>query len=193
MSIQFRCTSCQQAIETDDEMAGQNATCPYCRQITPVPLQSSLVAAPDAPAELTALQPGMTPPIPILSAPARPRSVLGWIALVCIAGGIGLTLYVGFVYAAIMSDLDLQTTPQEELRKIAEQRVQSKPGLQVLGLLGSCAMPLAGVVCAIVLLVKGAAPRWPAIVALCLIGVVFIGTCTVLMMRAGSPAPGAGG
>lgn len=198
MSIQFRCTSCQQAIETDDEMAGQNATCPYCRQITPVPLQSNLTAAPDASAEQTAFQSGTgtappTPPIPLLSAPARPKSVLGWVALVCIVVGIGLTLYFGFACKALVSDLDIENTPPEEIRKIVEQRAASKPGLQVLGLLGSCAMPLVSVACAIVLLVKGAAPRWPAIVTLCIIGVVFVGTCAAVMMRAGSPAPGAGG
>ena len=51
MAIQFRCAGCSQPIEVDDEYAGQNATCPYCRHIIRVPAESSLNVGDIAPAQ----------------------------------------------------------------------------------------------------------------------------------------------
>lgn len=39
--IQFYCSSCGRPIEVDDPFAGQQATCPYCNQVTAVPRQST--------------------------------------------------------------------------------------------------------------------------------------------------------
>ena len=41
MSIQFPCPSCGQPIEVDDEFAGQNAACPYCRRVVGVPAETA--------------------------------------------------------------------------------------------------------------------------------------------------------
>jgi endogenous inhibitor of DNA gyrase (YacG/DUF329 family) len=41
MSIQFHCPSCAQAIEVDDDVAGQSAACPYCGKVVTVPTQST--------------------------------------------------------------------------------------------------------------------------------------------------------
>jgi hypothetical protein len=43
MPIRFYCASCRRPIEVDDEHAGMVATCPYCRQVVPVPAQSTYV------------------------------------------------------------------------------------------------------------------------------------------------------
>jgi len=43
MPIRFYCASCARPIEVDDEHAGKVAACPYCRQVVPVPPQSTYV------------------------------------------------------------------------------------------------------------------------------------------------------
>lgn len=45
MAIQFRCPSCRQPIEVDDEFRGQPAACPYCRRVVTVPAESELAPA----------------------------------------------------------------------------------------------------------------------------------------------------
>jgi DNA-directed RNA polymerase subunit RPC12/RpoP len=106
MSIQFRCTSCQQPIEVDDEHAGQHAACPYCRTVITVPAQSTLesggvIQARPTGEELPGTPEGMDP----VQAPAGPPRVVqnttyarqfGTIGLVC-AGAGAVLLLVGFV------------------------------------------------------------------------------------------------
>ena len=50
MSIQFRCPSCSQPIEVDDQIAGHEAQCPYCRRVITVPNESTF----DSPDVITA-------------------------------------------------------------------------------------------------------------------------------------------
>ena len=40
MPIEFRCTQCQQMLRTPDDTAGQDARCPQCGAISPVPAES---------------------------------------------------------------------------------------------------------------------------------------------------------
>ena len=42
MTIRFRCTSCTQPIEIDDEWASKTVACPYCRKTTTAPAESTL-------------------------------------------------------------------------------------------------------------------------------------------------------
>ncbi|MBI5865950.1 MAG: hypothetical protein HZB38_15885 [Planctomycetes bacterium] len=41
MAIQFRCAGCSQPIEVDDQYAGREAQCPYCRRVVTVPQQTT--------------------------------------------------------------------------------------------------------------------------------------------------------
>jgi hypothetical protein len=41
MAIQFQCPSCGQPIEIDDEWAGQEVSCPFCRKVVTAPANST--------------------------------------------------------------------------------------------------------------------------------------------------------
>lgn len=186
MAIQFTCTACGQPIEVDDEMAGLSVTCPYCRKAVAAPPTSTLAAGATPPAAGTT-EPGGEAVLPYAgTAPPTKSSPLGWIALGCVVLCLLCLVYSMLVGQSLMADLDPESmTPQEaeEFQAILQERMQSKPELVIVSLVGSCILPLAGVICAIIALVKGYRPRWPAIVALVLLGGVAVLVCGGVLLK----------
>ncbi len=170
MAIRFVCSACRQPIEVDDEMANQAVTCPYCRTAVDVPAASTLDAGATTPPE-PADYAGPEEPLP------RKTSPLGWIALACVVVFVLSSAYFILVLASLMKGLDPNAMPPEELQQIVEERMKSKPGIQIIGYLGACVVPAIGIVCAIVALAKRNRPRWPAIVALSLLGLFAVLMC----------------
>lgn len=196
MAIQFTCTACGQPIEVDDEMADQAVTCLYCQKVVTTPAMSTLEGGAAAQAAAT-VEPGeVAIPVYAPDAPPPKTGLLGWIALACIVVSVLCLMYVGLVARSMMEGMDLKPeTPQEieEFQKAVQERMQSRPSLLVLSPLGSCVFPLAGVVCAIIALVKGYRPRWPAIVALCLVGGIVVLGCAGFLIGSAASSPFAGG
>ncbi|MBN2563007.1 MAG: hypothetical protein JXQ75_18950 [Phycisphaerae bacterium] len=192
MAIQFLCTACGQPIEVDDEMANQAVTCPYCRRVVTTPATTTLRAGDAPPASGTA-GPGEEGAVPgaVVGAAQRPKSsLLGWISLGCVVVSVLCLIYVAVVTTSMLQGLNLQpTTPDEvkEMQRILKERAQSKPGFQAIAVGGSCVVPLAGVVCAIVALAKGSRPRWPAILGLVLLAGLVVLSClgALLQMMSG--------
>ena len=77
----------------------------------------------------------------------------------------------------LLTGINLQPKTEQETRETQEAmrtRVQQRPGPVLIACASFCPLPLAGLICAIVALVKRSQPRWPAIVALCLVGVLLL-------------------
>ncbi|HVP10130.1 MAG TPA: hypothetical protein VMV94_02970 [Phycisphaerae bacterium] len=185
MAIQFLCSACGQPIEVDDDMANLPVTCPYCRKVVMTPEKSNLSARPDVVA--AGAVPGeATPPTPtpaMLTPPPR-RSVLGWIALACVILCIVSAAYSVLSLYSIFQGVDLKQMKQDEIQKMSQERMQGRLDVQIAGIFGFCAFPLVGLTCAIVALVIGAKPRWPAITAICLLGAILLLSCAGVMMQA---------
>jgi len=198
MAIQFTCTACGQPIEVDNEMADKAVTCPYCHKAGTAPATSTLDASAIPPTADTgeADGAGVLPYVGAGEAPKHKTSPMGWIALGCIVISALSLIYVSLVASSMVQDLNMKpTTPQEveELQKTMQERMETKPGLMIISTAGSCVFPLAGVVLAIIALVKRYRPRWPAIVALSLVGILILVSCAGVIMRGGMGAPGVGG
>jgi hypothetical protein len=186
MAIQFTCTACGQPIEVDDEMANMSVTCPYCRKAVVAPATGTLAAGAAPPEALTAGTGGEAALPYAGTAPPTKSGPLGWIALGCVVICLLCLGYATLVGQAMLQDLDLESvTPQEveEIQAIIQERMKSKPELVFSSIAGSCVLPLVGVVCAIIALVKGYRPRWPAIVALVLLGGVVVMVCAGLLLQ----------
>lgn len=196
MAIQFTCPACGQPIEVDDEMANRAVTCPYCRKVGTAPATSTLDASATPPAaDTVGTEAAGTLPY-AGAAPTRKASPLGWISLGCVVVSILCLVYFTTAIGSMMQDLNPEpATPEEgkELQRIMQERMQSRPGLIIIGIAGACALPLTGVVCAIVTLARRSRPRWPAIVALSLVGAAILLSCAGIIMRGGMSPPGPGG
>jgi DNA-directed RNA polymerase subunit RPC12/RpoP len=186
MAIQFLCSACGQPIEVDDDMANLTVTCPYCRKVVLTPAQSNLSARPDLPASapIPGAVAGATPQLlPAALTPPPRRSVLGWIALGCSAVSILCIVYAALVGYSLVRDIAPQDMQKAETQKIVQERLQSRRDVQIAGLLGPCILPIAGLACAVIALVIGARPRWPAITAICLLGAMVLLSCAGVMMQ----------
>ncbi len=168
-----------------------SVTCPYCRKAVAAPAASTLAAGAAPPAAGTAAPDGEAV-LPYAGTALPTKSgPLGWIALGCVVICLLCMVYSTFAVQSMMADLDPGSmTPQEaeEFQAILKERVQSKPELMIVSVVGSCVLPLAGVVCAIIALVKGYRPRWPAIVALVLLGGVAVLVCAAVLLQITSAA-----
>lgn len=192
MAIQFFCVACQQPIEVDDEMANQAVTCPYCRKVVTAPSTSESRALGNAAeARPTAEGSGadLAPPIPV----ATGTNVMSWASLGCISGSlICFAVFAGFVLS-IAKNYDIQTMQQAEFNNILQKEMMGRPGVQFAGLLGMCVFPVLGIVFAIIALVKRTPPKWPAITALSISGLVLLIMCFGIMMNASQMASQGGG
>jgi uncharacterized membrane protein (Fun14 family) len=129
-------------------------------------------------------------------APPPKKGLLGWIALACIVACVLCLAYSGLVARSMMEGMNLKPeTPQEfeEFQKAFQERMQGRPSFAVAFTLGLCAFPLAGIVCAIIALVKGYRPRSPAIVALCLVGAMVVLVCVGFLIGLAASNPVASG
>ena len=170
MPIQFRCTSCSQPIEIDNEFAGQAVTCPYCEKVVtaPRPTETGMVIAASHGGSA-----GDGPP----SIPQRPpeKGVLGWISLMCTVFAIVTIFVLMIAMYYLIGPFDKPLTPEESNRRLTEA-MATRPMLRYAWLasgISICGLPVVGIVLAISSLVGGKRPRWPAILSLCLAVVLF--------------------
>lgn len=184
MAIQFFCVACSQPIEVDDEMANQAVTCPYCRKVVSAPAVSdSTIQQQPASARATGPQQPMEGPYGSQPPAIPPRTnVLSWVSLACLSFAlVSLAIFAGFLIS-IMRGQDTSQMEQAELNKLLQTELMSRPGLQMLSMVGFCGAPVVGVICAVIALIKRTPPRWPAVVSLsilslfllCLIGSVIV-------------------
>ena len=213
MPIQFRCPGCSQPIEVDDQYAGQNATCPYCRQVIAVPVASTLDAAPSAAARpaVGGLQPAdVIPPVPppLPYPPAEDglhvgptmtyrdqvARTYGNYALICTALAAGLMLATMAYSAAIVSHnmaeyaASQTTLDPEMMRHMQEQMALEHPELSA-GLLGAFFFGLVGLVLGIISLKHSRRENWRGYVTTILCGLFILGFCgiTALTMLLQTP------
>lgn len=191
MAIQFFCVACGQPIEVDDDLANQAVTCPYCRKVVTAPSvtdvsigrqpsEARTASTPNAmPVEYSAAQPT---PIP------AGTNVFSWVSLACVSATlITLAIFLGFL-VSILRGHDPAKMDPEELNKLLQTELMARPGLQLLSMVGSCAVPVVGVICAVIALVKRTPPRWPAIASLCVFGVLLLCICSAFFMQAAQMA-----
>ncbi|MFH1417007.1 MAG: hypothetical protein ABII12_01790 [Planctomycetota bacterium] len=193
MVIQFRCTHCGQPIEVDDDMAGKAVTCPYCSKVATTPAETDMSVRADAP---PAGMPEAGGSLPYALSPPPKPSILPWLALGCVVLSVLFVIYAAIAGKSVTEGLNMQPKTQDEaevLGKTIEERVSAKPSLRVASILGVCAMPVLGVILAIVALVKRSRPRWPAITALCLLGLAIVGGCVAVVMQMSAMSGAAGG
>lgn len=184
MAIQFFCVACSQPIEVDDELANQAVTCPYCRKVVAAPAASDATIQ-RQPAQARATGPGQPQEGPFASQPPsvpRGTNVLSWVALACLSFALVAVAIFGGFLISIMRGQDTSQMEQAELNKLLQTELMSRPGLQMLSMVGFCGAPIVGVICAVIALVKRTPPRWPAVVSLsilslfllCLLGSVIV-------------------
>ncbi len=175
MAIQFTCPSCGRPIEVDDELANQLVTCPFCRKSASAPTASNLTGT----SEATIAPPGQ------MAGPSAPSSPLtnkfSWIALGCVGVTAICWIVLLMMAASIVSEMGNIDDPQEMNRRMLEE-AQDRPGLQGLSIIGTCAGPIMSLAFAIIALVKRTPPRWPAVVALCVVGGGFLMLCVIWIM-----------
>ncbi len=178
MSIQFRCESCSQPIEVDDDGAGQWVACPFCGQTSRAPMTSDAGIQVDVP--VAAPQVGLgqggfaTAPMPTPAVETR-RCVLGWIALACL-GVCMLSLCVLMsVVVPVVADLGANADPATIQKAVVEKQLASL-WATLAGFLCSLT-PAAGLTLAIISLARRESPRWPAITALAISAFMAVIVC----------------
>lgn len=185
MPIQYRCQDCQRPIEVDDEAAGQMVACPFCREIKPAPTSSDPALLSTVP---LATPRTLGPPVDA-AAPTPPSAAgnaaanrLGWAAL--LSAGFAVVCIIVFVawMLPMMAGLG-PAADMAEFQRRMQSELEARPGMAAVSILGSCAAPLVGVVLGIGALLKGASPRWPAIVALCGTGGLLLISCMGFLLQ----------
>lgn len=192
MAIQFFCVACRQPIEVDDEMANQTVTCPYCRKVVTAPAASEPAIQENPP--IASPSDAVQFPGAMSYAPTTPpgRNVLSWVSLISISVALIMLVIILGVQLSIYKGLPPNTTPQEAT-KLVNAELQNRPGIWLLSVIGSCVAPLLSVICGIIALVRRTPPRWPAITALVVCGILAVIACMGLafMMANASGKPGA--
>jgi DNA-directed RNA polymerase subunit RPC12/RpoP len=208
MAIQFQCSGCSQPIEVDDDFAGQQATCPYCRHVVTVPDASTY--GPDQAVEARPAGDEPTPPAPPQrdtldgAPPAAPfppsdpfaatqrrqvADAYGRYALIC--AGIVVALLIISAVASMPMMAELMPAPGEPAPPMQEQfeRVQNLPGSAWVSAAG-CGIQFFGVVglpLAIASLVQSRARSWQGWtgLAICGLAVLCIGLTYFIAMANG--------
>lgn len=103
-------------------------------------------------------------------------NVYSWIALGCVALAMVCTIAGAYMMVPFAERISRAGDPAEQTRIVEEMQEElgQRPGTLASLTFGWCVFPLAGLAFAIVALVRRSRPRWPAIVALCLIGGSFM-------------------
>jgi hypothetical protein len=118
------------------------------------------------------------------------RNTLSWASLGCVVASFAIIAILTGVGISIARGIDPNTPPQEIGKKINEE-LQKRPGVQVMSIVGTCVLPVVGVICACAALFRRTPPRWPAIVSLVLCGGLAILACLGLVVGlAGAGKPG---
>lgn len=194
MAIQYRCESCAEPIEVDDELAGQTARCPYCGSAGTIPAHSTyapgaaVVARParwEEREEATSETFQRTPSVP--PATQRRARTLGTYALVTTLLGL-LCLGVAMVRSLmLLARLGLlEGEPAEAQKALAE----TFDPVIVVAQFAMALLLLAGFVLSIVSLAQSRRGNWTALTALLLC--LGLGTCLVLAVLVTLAGLGAG-
>lgn len=182
MAIQFKCVSCSNTVEVDDAWGGRLVECPYCHETITAP---AFAASPPAARPVGHSQPVAhtptfeqresysapqfgTPPYPAYAPPASTSNKVAVAALV-----LAITsLVIGFmsmlpVWGALSRDLGPDVTEQQAQAYVQKAAESGAPWVMkaVFGIMGSCGLWLAGLVCGIIGVCKPT-KRWIAVVAL---------------------------
>ena len=107
------------------------------------------------------------------------------VSIVCV-------IYTSVVTLLAARDFGIEEIKKPESFKAFQEELQKRHGLQIVAILGSCALPVAGALCAIIALAIRARPRWPAITALCLIGAMILLSCAGIILQAMAAKPPTG-
>ncbi len=194
MAIQFFCPACRQPIEVDNDVANQTVTCPYCQKVVTAPPQSdpSIALAPTGARSTPAIGEASAPSLvaPYAGSSARPNK-LAWASLICVIVCVASWVVLNVVVAKMIGPITHTLTPQEAQKRLSEA-TSSHPGMTVtlaIGFAGGCLVPVVGVGLAIAALVSRRPPRWPAVVALCILGgLIAIACLNVIGQLAGAQA-----
>lgn len=186
MSIQFACPSCRSAIEVDDDMAGRDVTCPYCRHVVTTPATSTIAASEAGPPAATAAG------SPVVSLPsqapggAAPKNWFATLGLVC-AVVVGLSVF-GLMMVAVKIARDHPVTAGTPLTvQQVQEYLKQDPAL--LGAFGLCVMMLfvgcvGGIVFSVLGLTRRPGRRWQAIAGLTVCGFLLLYVCLGFMTNA---------
>ena len=118
---------------------------------------------------------------PAPGSPPRWASVCGWISLACVPMVFVLTFAAALMSQEFTGTLS-EGASRAEIEAVRDDIVKSKPqAILILGV-GVCVLPVVAIVLAVIALVARAVPRWPAIVALCLMGVGVLLMCGVSLL-----------
>ena len=211
MAIQFRCAGCSQPIEVDDEFAGKDATCPYCRRVITVPLESALHTE-ATPAARPAAGESTPPPLP--TAPLQPTGEYetpdelhvgprplthrestarswGSYALICAALGILMILATAAYSAWLGWQMGLanpESQPSKEQMQAFQQQLESIPWLAPAEL-GGVFLCVVGLCLGIVSLSQSARGNWRGWISVVLCGGLLLCVCSVLILSVAGGAP----
>ncbi len=195
--IQFYCSTCGRPIEVDDSLAGAQATCPYCQQVTAVPRQSTyrpgIGAGPGAAGPPTmVLPPAEGLHLDAESARRETGRKLGRWALLCTVVALGLSAAVmASVLIVLFEKVDVfqaaPPTPEQQL-EIMKEIVQRFPWLPALEV-GLMALYLVGLSLAITSVVHAPLPRrnWAGLISLIICSLMVLCFCSGMLVRL--PAP----
>ncbi len=131
-------------------------------------------------------------PLPYAVETPAGTNVWSWTSLVCVSiSMITMAIYAGVVYN-VMRNAAPNSTPQQ-INKLLVQEMQARSGLQIIMTAGLCVTPVLAVICGIVGLVRRTPPRWPAVTALVVCGLLILVMCIGVVFTAASAAGKGGG
>ena len=190
MPIQFRCQSCEQPVEVDDEAAHQMVVCPFCKNLSqapatsdptihqaisePVPQPASLQSSGVLPTAYVTTQPTAHAEQPQAPSATRLGRISGWLSLVCV-GIVMVCFAVSIPTSMAVAQKHGPTPDTAVLMEEMQKELLNKPWLLVVNLIPLLMLP-AGIILSLIALFTKARPMWPAIVAL-----VFTAMLSMLM------------
>jgi len=199
MSIRFRCPSCSQPIEIDDDWGSKLVACPFCRNTVTAPVESTLSVEQSVPMADTLTAPdmpvGMAPAAqypPPFPTEAGPRNTLAIVSLVVALASatlliVGVNVYFSNVIEIFGEDLYTPGGDMSEQQQAVMTYIQDyfethggpPPWMvgSMLSILAGGLGWLAAVICGGIAVARRQRRRW-AIAALVICGIVpFIACC----------------
>jgi len=200
MTIQFKCPACGQPIEVDDQDAGSNVQCYYCKTAVTAPQQSTLSSGGERiptsrPAggsgpvfrhiseeplhvseESPARPEGFSRPQAVDQRPQRFRG-LAMLSLGCSSAALAVFVVmmvsmVPSVMGQLSQNSDLDIENQKELLRQQAEQLQQAPLMRV-GNIAVLGLSIAGSICGLAALVRRTTSRRAALIGL-LLGLAFM-------------------
>ncbi len=191
MPIRFKCVSCDQPIEVDDDWASKMVACPYCRQTVTAPTASTF-----EPEEIPLAAPVSGLSTETYAAPHTPVATrsnrIALVALILAVGSLGLYIAGNAFFVPHLDELEAIATPgstfsenMEAQRVFFEKYGGAPPPWFLAGFacaFGSLAAWLAATICAIIGL-RRPMGRTPAVAALVLCGLLTLLACGGMLLQ----------